>query len=75
MPRKQVCLVINQKHSVLTPRKTNVQQLQLAEGRSEQHDFFNRHLTHWVDTFCQDLVAIQSSPFYRAVDQLGLAFF
>lgn len=41
----------------------------------EQRAFFDRHLASWVTTFFNDLKAAPSADFYRAVADLGRAFF
>jgi len=40
-----------------------------------QQRFFNGHIGPWIQAFCADLGKAPSARFYRAVGQLGQAFF
>jgi TorA maturation chaperone TorD len=49
--------------------------LLIGSGDARQTGFFRRHLSPWLGRFFEDLRAAESARFYRAVGEIGAAFF
>ncbi|MDX1824670.1 MAG: molecular chaperone TorD family protein [Thiohalomonadales bacterium] len=45
-----------------------------GEDLAQQTDFFETHMSPWLDRFFADLVKAKSAVFYRAVGRFGAAF-